>query len=94
MEAVTERERDGRQSTKIFVYNLLPPDAITEPCVTCPMQGPPGVCLSQWSERCCNSYVKIDPDKDIYFLNNTSLNDGIVEMDLVNSKMNNRAVNC
>ena len=44
---------------------------ITEPCVTCPLQDPPGVCLSQWSERerdAVTRYVKIDPDKDISFI--------------------------
>ena len=48
------------------------------------MQGPPGVCLSQWSERCRNRNVEIDPDKDIYYINrikNTLLGDGRVEME-------------
>ena len=57
------------------------------------MQDPPGVCLSQWSERCRNRNVEIDPDKDIYYINNTSLNDGRVEMEFVSKKMNSRAVN-
>ena len=80
-------DRERGKSTIIFVYNLLPPDAITAPRVTYPMQDPPGVCLSQWSERCRNRNVEIDPDKDIYYINNTSPNDGMVEMEFV-SKQN------